>query len=1301
MKKTKKFLALIFAAVASASLCFAACDSGEEEQGNQTPNTHTHTFDENTWVNTDPEYHWHPATCDHTSEQGSRERHTFTETVLTAGCTEAGVVHRHCDVCGYDADVEVEALGHQLVMVEALAPTCEVDGHTQYFACTRCDYTEGYQIIRHTGEHRYSSEWSHDALSHWHANLCGCGRLGDKAEHTYGEDGTCTECGYEPVSDEALEAIYTFEESGNEYTVTGLQEGVTDTELDLPAKYNGKKVTGVAPYAFEGNTSITKVVIGEWYTSLGEQIFEGCTALESVTLAMSEIYIGDNMFHGCTSLSELVLGGEITWVGRQAFGRCASLKEITLTDACTFIGQNAFRGSGLTSVTVPDAVTTIGTYAFAECDSLETATIGVGVPYFFGGWFMDCPALRELTVPFVGSNVSADDAVTTAFGYFFGMEAPAAADSFAAVEQAGVTYYIPKTLESVTVTGGTIDAGAFDGCSMLKTIVASENTDVRTKTFNGCTAELTWLGHETETSELEVTLTLGRSNAYTERAVRVDLSVTAGAEVTLTVKKGEQEAEEETDYTYDEAAGTIVFHTAGEYTVTATATLGEETMESSATITIVATPPTLTASVSKTNCNTDEELTLSYESNGTVTVAFKKGDEDAEKDADYTYDAETKKLTFLTAGEYTVVFTAERDGLSSTRSIAVTVEWRAPTLSDVTVEPNTVLMGDTATLTFTEETGSEVSYEVKKDGKAAEETTDYTRNDKTFTFKTAGKFTITVKATLHEKTTSKSVDVNVLDPSTLSVVISADKTQAKEGDEITLTATAQPVQGDSVKTETYEVQKQNGSSFENANEEYYTWTDEAKHTKIRFNVEGTYKIIYTVTTEKETSGHQAEVTITVTGSVLELALEKDGAWILAKTNEQKTINYTVTGDTAAYNVAYKANFEDAEINAASEGTGVTVKYATSETVTFTVTYTHKTLEEKVYTLEIPVSFVDDVENAPRFGADPFGGTYGRLLTGTGLQLYYDAKDKSGTAVTVADVSFEVVSKQLVNLNDRGHEGEAVNVKHIAEIETNEYYVIVEDYQDGGNDATGKVTLKLTVTKDGATASSTKEFEVFALANPTTEVKGMNDYVDAVTGGKRGDMNLDVIEEVGNRENLCVTKDGIIQHMLGADWDPAHKMFSIVTDGVDNFQVDLDYKIIKRTGDNTKASFAVKMCTGNGSVECGNQMSVYIENQDTEVSCGYWGPGSDWSGRTLPKYADVENKIIHIRLMHTLSEGRVTWLWQWSLDGSDFAQHTWYTFTIDSSTTDGDIGSPVKAMRFEQERGTFYIGNVHLTNLDAE
>lgn len=541
MKKSKRILSLIGAA--AMALCFAACGptdpSGNGGNGGTTPggDTHTHTFEKD-WTY-DETNHWHAANCGHDGEQGSKAAHTFSETTEgTATCTEGVTIIRTCTTCGYTVTVKGDANGHTWEDVEEQMPTCIENGYTAHRRCTVCGATEGKQILWKTGRHFYDTEnWAHDDRNHWHAAVCGCDRKIDSAAHTFSpEDNTCTTCGFlNPYaeSDANMEKLFTMTQSNGKYTVTGLtEEGKQAAELTVAGLYKSKDVTAIADLAFEGATA-SKIVLSEGIvsighaaflgcaateislpstlktigecafedcaslqtfalpeglTSLGYQAFAGCSALSAVTVPAGVTAIGDDTFLECTSLASVTLKGQVTSIGKEAFADCVKLTAIELPASLSFIGESAFRGSGLTEITVPDSVTAIGAKAFENCVDLVKATLGTGIKYFFGNLFGGCEKLAEVTVPFVGSNVTASASVTTAFGYYFSASAPKNADKFTKVTEDGKTFYVPNSLKTVHVLGGSIEEGAFDGCTMITEITASAGVTVNATAFDKCPA---------------------------------------------------------------------------------------------------------------------------------------------------------------------------------------------------------------------------------------------------------------------------------------------------------------------------------------------------------------------------------------------------------------------------------------------------------------------------------------------------------------------------------------------------------------------------------------------------------------------------------------------------------------------------------------------------------------------------------------------------------------------------------------------------------------------------------------------
>ena len=161
-----------------------------------------------------------------------------------------------------------------------------------------------------------------------------------------------------------------------------------------------------------------------------------------------------------SAIEDGVLDCEV--IGDYAFSNCSSLTSITMGDSVTSIGDYAFSNcSSLTSITIPNSVTTIGSSAFSGCSSLES-----------------------ITLPFVGAkaNVTSSDTYQYPFGYIFGTSSYTGSYSAkqyyygdSTSSTTSTTYYIPSSLKSVTITGGHILDGAFYNCSSLTSITIADN----------------------------------------------------------------------------------------------------------------------------------------------------------------------------------------------------------------------------------------------------------------------------------------------------------------------------------------------------------------------------------------------------------------------------------------------------------------------------------------------------------------------------------------------------------------------------------------------------------------------------------------------------------------------------------------------------------------------------------------------------------------------------------------------------------------------------------------------------------
>ena len=477
-------------------LCLAACD---EDSGGK-PAEHTHDWGEWTVVQ--------EPTC---TREGQRQR-----------------------VCKSDSShVETEAiaaLGHDLVGVPEQPATCTEEGHTAYKQCSRCWYTEGYNILRPAGHSASENDWCRDDYFHW--QICSvCGEQFNKDEHEYSH--LCV-CGLE--SDYTLGLHFKLLYDGT-YEVSKGQ--ATDTVLKIPAIYHGSDVSSVATAAFRmydctevilpdsittiginafQYCSLSKITLSNNLTEMGDYAFYYCDNLVSVDIPASLKQIPFHAFYRCTALSSVTLHEGLEVIGASAFGVCRSLSSISIPTTVTEIGGNAFANSGLTSAVIPGNVVTLGAGAFSYCENLTYVKIAPGLKYLGGGAFGGCKLLTEMQqielpdgILEIGGNPlnetpvytnAADRAAKnkTLFtfsvnGYLFKMtdryieedkrpESVSIVGNVVAGGAVGLT-----SVQSVTVSDSVTYIGerAFRDCYSLVSIKLSENiTEIHDETFYNC-----------------------------------------------------------------------------------------------------------------------------------------------------------------------------------------------------------------------------------------------------------------------------------------------------------------------------------------------------------------------------------------------------------------------------------------------------------------------------------------------------------------------------------------------------------------------------------------------------------------------------------------------------------------------------------------------------------------------------------------------------------------------------------------------------------------------------------------------
>lgn len=197
-------------------------------------------------------------------------------------------------------------------------------------------------------------------------------------------------------------------------------------EVKLP-----DSIKEIPPYAFKECTSLESIDIPNSVKVYREYAFKECTSLKTIKHSSSLVYVADGCFQNCTS-----------WDGQ-------------LPDSVKFLGKQIFRGSEVSSISIPSNVTQIVNSAFANSQVIKDVDLANVID-------IQPNAFRITTL----ENINLSK--VTNIG----------ANAFRGCMNLG-----PIELNS---DGVTIGANAFTQSGVSGLVTINENTHLGIDAFNGC-----------------------------------------------------------------------------------------------------------------------------------------------------------------------------------------------------------------------------------------------------------------------------------------------------------------------------------------------------------------------------------------------------------------------------------------------------------------------------------------------------------------------------------------------------------------------------------------------------------------------------------------------------------------------------------------------------------------------------------------------------------------------------------------------------------------------------------------------
>jgi len=346
-----------------------------------------------------------------------------------------------------------------------------------------------------TGEGSFMSEY--DVLEEW-------------AEYIYQLDCYLKLEDVETNATEVAEDKLECTPHGTTIAITATNNGLTG-QIFLPNKIANTEVTRIDSFAFENQTALESVKLGDYIEVVGEGAFKNCTSLETVVIPANVTTIEAFAFENCTALQQVVIPDSAIYIGENAFKGCSkNLRIICNCDNSFVIGyctenQIAYQRMHTFSEweTQKPATCINGSVQVRVCKSCkmeEERVLDYLAEHSYGNWVVGLPATEETegirykvcsncgdmiteTIASLEPDTEVDAKPELPEGLQYTIT-----DSTVAINNYSGTameLIIPKTIEGFPVTA--IDSMAFYNCDSLVTVIIPEGiTSIGNYAFESC-----------------------------------------------------------------------------------------------------------------------------------------------------------------------------------------------------------------------------------------------------------------------------------------------------------------------------------------------------------------------------------------------------------------------------------------------------------------------------------------------------------------------------------------------------------------------------------------------------------------------------------------------------------------------------------------------------------------------------------------------------------------------------------------------------------------------------------------------
>lgn len=175
----------------------------------------------------------------------------------------------------------------------------------------------------------------------------------------------------------------------------------TDKDTYLNTLGHGAMLSIENPNYKDFTSPLKEISLPNGLISIGAGAFSCCTALEKINLPDSVQAIGSAAFFNCISLKgEIIFPKSLCEISSSAFSNCTSITKFVINSSLQELPSWLFENcTSLESIEIPDNISLLGQYCFAGCISLRDLTLPSEILWVPSHCFENCTSLEEVILP--------------------------------------------------------------------------------------------------------------------------------------------------------------------------------------------------------------------------------------------------------------------------------------------------------------------------------------------------------------------------------------------------------------------------------------------------------------------------------------------------------------------------------------------------------------------------------------------------------------------------------------------------------------------------------------------------------------------------------------------------------------------------------------------------------------------------------------------------------------------------------------------------------------------------------------